>query len=593
MLTSTPEYKAIVTSQTDYRKWEYKATYSQIATGAKASCTATASELKPESLADYSIDDIRNVPYNYGTLEDDRYKLDGSFALVPDDTILTDIQTINDNLSDIITKEFASIWDLTLTFSSAFSSSGITITFDVLNNEYAEDFIVTYYDVSDTLIDTITVTGNTTTIYSGVEFVDNFTKIVISISKWSKGERLARIMEVDFGVYYEYSTSNSLLIDANTQETLDPLNLEVRGNDCNFTIDNRNNLFNPLITGTGLDYALTGQIINLSVGLYTDPTTIEYINLGKYYLRDIKADSEAKTAKFNCLSKLSLMNYSEYKKSVYGSQTLYDLAEDVLQDYGLVSSEYVIDASLSSITVNSFLPIMSYKECLQAIALAANVVLYELRDGKIYLQPLPRTTNNYNILQENVYKDPNIEQLQGLYKLDISKYSYTTDPSTTLVTQLVTIGTYDVTIEYDPSSSVSASLSSGSINSATYYTSYCILNITAPGTVTLTITGTPLVETVVNRKLTTANNKGKTISLTNNLITTDTQVTNTQTWIQTELAFFNQLSCEWRGDPTIEIGDQIDNVETQFVNQLDAIVFQNDIEYKGYLRAKTKLIGGI
>ena len=93
---------------------------------------------------------------------------------------------------------------LEFNFTEEHNSMGLTITFDTMAKEYAIDFDIEVYRLDGTLIHVENVVGNNKPTYVLVHGLDNYGKIVITIKKWAKPYRRARITEVDFGVIKDY-----------------------------------------------------------------------------------------------------------------------------------------------------------------------------------------------------------------------------------------------------------------------------------------------------------------------------------------------------------------------------------------------------
>src|SRR5690606_28609111 len=97
------------------------------------------------------------------------------------------------------------------TFTQPHSSIGLTITFDEPANEYATDFDIVVYDGSNNVIKTFNVRGNDQARWViDNQPMANYRRIVVTLLKWCKPDRRAKVVEMSFGVIRVYD-DNSLI----------------------------------------------------------------------------------------------------------------------------------------------------------------------------------------------------------------------------------------------------------------------------------------------------------------------------------------------------------------------------------------------
>ena len=114
----------------------------------------------------------------------------------------------------------------------------------------------------------------------------------------------------------------------------------------------------------------------------------EWVPLGTFWSLDWDSPDDTLEATVTARDRMELLRKGTYQTSqVQQNKSLYELAEDVLQDAGLNSSEYIIDTALQSIVVPYawFSPI-SHREALRRIAEAGLAVAFQNRDGKIQIE---------------------------------------------------------------------------------------------------------------------------------------------------------------------------------------------------------------
>ncbi|UWG96776.1 hypothetical protein LPY66_18145 [Dehalobacter sp. DCM] len=398
--------------------------------------TGEASISKKEQLTN----SLTDMTAKLATLENDYWSLDGSFVLPPESTETGyEVGWWSSELSGV-GGAFSTPQVLTLQFSKDHSVIGFSIYFDVLADEYASDFTIVAYDSLNAVIDTQTITGNTTAKYIIEHTISNFRKVVITITKWKSANRRARVAEVGLGVIYEYD--GDTLIKANILEELDPVNTEVTGNEIKFTIENADKRFN-LLNPTGVYPALQKlQKVFPYLGVITGGTSSEYAQMGVYYLDEWQSDEGALTATFTAHDLLYVLAQSEYAGDTYVTETLYNIAVEILTAAGLAADYYEVDTALQSITTSGSLAKMNYREALQNIAIAGMAALYCNRQGKIIIKQLGSLSLTETIDFDNMYSSPKIslDKLVNTIKITSGESTYTyTDPLKDSDDQVVTI----------------------------------------------------------------------------------------------------------------------------------------------------------
>lgn len=348
----------------------------------------------------------REQSYNLATFEKDRFMLDGSFSFA-DDTLVNnkEVGFCNDNLCND-EGIFTPYETLTFTFNNNHSSMGVTITFDVPNNEYATDFTVTAYDSSNNVIDSVDVTGNTLLQVSAIGQLYQYKKVEIIIKKWCKPNRRCRIAEVDLGVVRVYQDNN--LIKLSLIEQLDLITSTVPSAEFKFTVDNANREFNILNPVGFYKFLQQRQQVIAELGIDIGGTT-EYVQLSNYLLWDWTSDEGSLTASFTARTNLDLMSGFDYENlNTKSNYSLYQMAVDIFALCGITN--YFIDAALQNINTSALVKKTNCKNVLQMIAIAGCANIYVTRDNviKIVVSPLSIANSVDTIDLDNMYKEPQI-----------------------------------------------------------------------------------------------------------------------------------------------------------------------------------------
>lgn len=363
----------------------------------------------------------REQSYNLATFEKDRFKLDGSFSFA-DDTIANNKEL--GFCSDILCGadgSFSNYPTLTFNFNSAHSSMGLTITFDVLNNEYATDFTVKAYDSNNNVIDSVDIINNTLVQAVPIGQLYQYKKVEIIIKKWCKPYRKARVCEVDFGVVRVYQDNN--LIKMSLIEQLDLITSTVPSAEFKFTVDNVNREFNILNPQGFYKFLQQRQQVIAELGIDIGNST-EYVQLGNYILWEWTSDEGSLTASFTARTNLDLMSGFDYENlTAKSNYSLYQLAVDMFTICGI--KNYQIDVALKNIYTNALVKKTNCKNVLQMIAIAACANIYVTRDNVIKIVASSSSIANSvdTIDLANMYQEPQIVLDKIVKSVQVTYYS--------------------------------------------------------------------------------------------------------------------------------------------------------------------------
>ena len=499
----------------------------------------------------------------YATLERNVWILDGSRKIIPESDF-GDCGFISEDLTGI-TATFSDSPIVTINFSKTYSNliPGVTITWGTATDDYATDFTVTAYK-GNTVVARKEVTGNRK-IKSIVEFdIVNYDKITIEVLKWCHNYRRARIAEILPGIEKTYSKSD--LFSFEHSQNVDPISASLPKSEISFSIDNSDNSYNPNNLEGMAKYLIERQELKTRYG-YKIGNKVEWIDCGTFYMSEWDAPQGGMTADFKARDLLEFMT-GTYYYGVYSPSgtSLYNLAESVLKDAELPLEDngdvkWVIDESLKNIYTVSPLPIDTHANCLQLIANAGGCVIHQDRKGILHIEPLTQTETDYAITHFNSYSRSEISLSKPLKQVDVSCYGYTIsdDVSELYKGTMAISGKQELLITYSGTATdVSATISSGTLNSAKYYSNACVLTITATGNVTITVTGKSL-ETSSVKVITLSGVAGETISVDNPLITSQDRASVIGRWVESYMKNRRTLSSNWRADPRLDALDMVDN----------------------------------
>lgn len=381
------------------------------------------------------INQKREQSINIVTWEPNRFKLDGSFSFADDSMANNgELGFVSDNLSDV-NGDFTLFHTLVFTFNDTHSSMGITVTFDVFNNEYATDFTINAYDEFNNLILSKDIIDNDKSQVATIGQFYQYKKIEIIIKKWSKPYRRCRAVEVDFGIVKIYTDDN--LIKMTYIEEMDIITKNLPAAEIKFIVENANRDFNILNPDGFHKFLQERQQVIPEIGVVTGPST-EYIELGKYYLMDWTSDEGSLTATFTARNVIDIMTSYDYENlTVKSNYTLYDMAEDIFTLCGVIN--YEIDVALQSISTNGLVKKNNCRNILQLIAIAGMCNVYVDRDSKLIIKQSPLVLgDSVDIIDmDNMYKEPKIELDKIVKSVEVAYYN---DINTK---QLITINNTD------------------------------------------------------------------------------------------------------------------------------------------------------
>lgn len=201
--------------------------------------------------------------------------------------------------------------------------------------------------------------------------------------------------------------------------------------------------------------------------------------------------------------------------------------------------------------------------------------------NSIYVE---RSTFDYGITHFNSYSKSGLSLSKPLKQVDVPLYNYSvaTEQSELFKGVLNVNGTTDVIITYSgAATNVLASVTGGTLNSATYYTNACVLNITAAGEVSIIVNGYSL-ETSSVQISTISSAVGEIVSVDNPLITSQDRAIAVGKWVETYMRNRMTLSSSWRADPRLDALDMVDNENDYGSNKV--IMTKVDFTYNGAFR---------
>lgn len=529
---------------------------------------------------------------NYATLEKNFWILDDSQPLLG-----------SEELEQCYISSFMSDGDckytdkpcITLLSDVYLTTLGLTMTFDSVDGNYAKKInIKAYRDATVIMDEDYTLENyNERVIFADNDDLVRWNKIEIQFLESSLPYRRMRINQLLFGILEIYTDEN--IISANSKEKTTKINSELPTHTFQFTISNMDKKFNPDNPSGWYRYILQQQPISYTWGYQLDDGSIEWVLGGNMMLTGSAEVSDNQVT----FSTTSLINYltDTYKKGVYNpsGRNLYDLAEDVFEDCGIDSSRYNLWNGLKSIKTDAALPKLEARQLLQIIATAGNCTLFTTRDNVACILPLSDTVNPDGMDYGFLTTKAKVKVQSELYQSCVYVNHYSVESAASELfknEELEITGTVSIEVEYDLATNISASITGGTIDSASYYGRYATLTITSTSeTVSLIITGKKInVSQTVETK--TYNLDGETLFYKNDLITPMSEgakTVKTCEFIGDWYNCRNIYSFDNRGD-ILKDTREIIPVETDFSDSILGYLVENNISYKGAWEGSSTVI---
>lgn len=385
---------------------------------------------------------IRESKNDLVYLESNRTLLDGSF-IFPDSNQpqAYDVGWESENLSDAdgALSEFVEF-----DFTDTHDLYGFIFNFQTL----IVDFKVEFYK-DTTLIDTISVTGNTDLEFKKIVSVLQWDKIRISVTKISKPYQRARIGSVVFGILFDFDNDNLVSVDATKAVSIKNDNTDSA--QCNISFFN-----------LGLFDIKT--IKDLPVGLQSGMRVSVYFGsklFNEYIVDSTEVEDEGKVINLTCYDKLYYLNDTTFNigKVYPNGRSLYDWAMEVAEDAKI---DIVCDNSLKNITSKGYIGAVSHREALRMIAEAGNCNII-VQDGSISIVPFA-TTAGTDLTRDDILEDSlDISNEDKILGVTVKQYSFSKSSATTGLSEnqdiLLTGETQTITASYSSSPAEATSVS--------------------------------------------------------------------------------------------------------------------------------------
>lgn len=443
--------------------------------------------------SDYSDVDVTmqsGVAYDKITyLEKDYFRLDGTHVFPETGNTYNvgwESESLSDtggNISEYIEYVFANTHD----------SYGVQITFPTYCAP--DTFTLAYYN-NDTLVGTVTVTGNTSTTYSNYDVRLQWNKVRLTFSKVNPQQR-ARLWQIVFGINDMYD--ENMLISVSASRTTDLTgDYDDSGefsfqffNDGRFDIRTINDL--PV----GLQEGLKVTVYVKKRGSTT------YVPFGHYYSETTDVSENGQVITVSGYDELYSLGDTTYRNGIVypNGRSLYDWAQEVAEDAGITLS---IDSAFQNIISTGYITEVPHREALRLIAEAGNGILVIDANGNIALKKHTATEKGEITADDLVEGSYSVENSDKYLGINVTKYTFSAASAEQELGHLDEIGLtaepQEIEIVYSEYPAVTSTIqvfvdttSSATITATKIYSDRCVITLTgtAGDTTFVTVTGKP------------------------------------------------------------------------------------------------------
>lgn len=259
-------------------------------------------------------------------------------------------------------------------FPLALSIKGLTIEF---GKAYPVDFSIE----SDQ--NTVQVEGNASGHFVTEEIFSDATFLRLVPRKMANGQSRFRIHQITMGIGIYFD--NRKILSATKKEHISPITEELPTIDFSMTAANRDREFDVENSESSVQFLEIGQNVEVLYGQELEDGSVEWMPGAKLSLKDWSADDEE--LDIGASDRFDTMEETYYRGRLHPEGiSLYKLADDVFQDAGVDRREYYIDPYLQDVKIQNPVPAVAHKEALQLIANAGRCIIYQDREGKIFIK---------------------------------------------------------------------------------------------------------------------------------------------------------------------------------------------------------------
>jgi hypothetical protein len=379
-----------------------------------------------------SVNDIHKASGCWAALEENLWRLDGSFEFLPSNYASEEIGWWSSEMSGADCT-FENNPVVRFTFPALLSTLGWTLYFDTLSGQYVKKVRVSAYNASGVMVDTGIYT-NDSAVFAVQHYVGDYAAVEFEFMETSEPMRRVRLIEVDFGITKNYDRnalgSVSMIYGA------DILSRSLPTRELVFTFDNSDKQYNLLNPDGVYQYLQEGQKIRAKFTVGG-----EEVDMGEFIFTSADVSKSGIVPEITAHDALYVLDKSVFSGGTGAEMTLSEAVSAVLGDYRI---ERIYDTSLASVKVTLSPPSQnketSVRECIRMLAQAAMCTVYIDRDGALrFTQLSTASSEDGAITADELYDYSGVsisEPVDGVKLAVSSEYNLDADgkPITTTYT---------------------------------------------------------------------------------------------------------------------------------------------------------------
>lgn len=319
-----------------------------------------------------AVNDVHKASGCWAALEENLWRLDGTFDTLPEDHASEEIGWWSSEVSGADCT-FGKNPVVRFTFPVALSTLGWTLYFDSLSGQYAKKIRITAYNSSGAAVDT-GVYENSSAVFAVQHYVGDYTAVEFEFMETSEPMRRIRLVEADFGITKNYARNSigsvSMVYGA------DILSRSLPSRELIFTFDNSDKQYNLLNPDGVYQYLQEGQKIRAKFSIGG-----EEVDMGEFIFTSADVSKSGIVPEITAHDALYTLDKSVFNGGTGAEMTLSAAVSAVLGDYEI---QRIYDTSLASVKVTLSPPAdTSVRECIRMLAQAAMCTVYIDRDGAL------------------------------------------------------------------------------------------------------------------------------------------------------------------------------------------------------------------
>lgn len=363
MIVHTEAYDKAVTASS--RRMFARAVFDLVDPDAETTGVTTNSESEI-SLTDQVVNrGVGSSDQRIATLELDRWVLDGSFVIRPDDPADREGQVGWESAdlcgSDGVFALPCPYIELAIANVSILQAVTLEFSDDSLDG-YPVDFTVDVWSGA-TMLKTVEITGNEGTHIVVSDFtVDNPTKIRLTVNRWSTPYRRVRLARFMLGLFENWDSSVIQDIDIYTEVTFSGLNIPYSS--CTIRVENKNHRFDPYAPNAIFNSIEERQAIVVDLGLRLEDGSIEWIPGGTYYQQSAGWSLQDLTVSWELLDIIGMLVKRKFVIPSTLPTTLAGWIGAIMSSLGVnFSNKYIVDEAVAGTALTATADKVAEKTC--------------------------------------------------------------------------------------------------------------------------------------------------------------------------------------------------------------------------------------